>query len=330
MKKTVYIHIGTHKTGTTAVQKFSAENSTELLELGIYYPTISRPTINKISVGHHLLPWYIINHPVPGTFYGEYDKKREFLFPELISNINSSACNHIVLSSEEFDRLNENEIKKLREYFKEFNVKIIIYLRRKDSYIESMYQTDVVYNNYDNTISEYMKVMTMPQNYYQFVKNWQDVFAIENVNINFYCKKALKSNDIIVDFYDKIGFNIEDILNEPEKRAINSSVPFQYVASIVMLRRMNASNDIINSVRRLAYKMEKYVNKDYHFLTLDERTKLADSGLEETKQLNLTLPYDKCMTISDEEKEKNTLNGKYSALKQVFKDFEDYISMQNK
>ena len=40
MKKILYLHIGKHKTGTTALQDFMAMNRNELKKLGVLYPGI--------------------------------------------------------------------------------------------------------------------------------------------------------------------------------------------------------------------------------------------------------------------------------------------------
>lgn len=325
MKKTLYIHIGTHKTGTTAIQKFSVDKFEELLALDIYYPKISRPTINKISNGHHLLPWYLIGHPVPDKYYNEYHDKKSSVFPSLIEDIKSSSCQNIIISSEEFDRLNSKEIEQLKAYFDEFNIKIIVYLRRKDTYLESMYQTDVISNNEKNNISEYIKNVPIPLNYYNFITDWKNTFGEENLLINFYCKKSLKSNDIVVDFYSHLGINVEEMIQADETKKINASVPFQYIGLISMLRRMDASDDMVNSVKRIAYKMGASANRDFHFLSLEERNELAKSGLEEVKRLNLVMPDEKCFTLSDDEKNDNIKLGRFAALKQVFTDFEEYL-----
>ena len=39
---TLYLHIGMHKTGTTAIQRFCAENRRALLKRGYCYPLIFR------------------------------------------------------------------------------------------------------------------------------------------------------------------------------------------------------------------------------------------------------------------------------------------------
>lgn len=328
MTKTVYIHIGTHKTGTTAIQKFSAEKYERLLDLDIYYPKISRPIINKISNGHHLLPWYLIGHPVPDKYYGEYYNKKSSLFTSLIENIKLSSCQNIILSSEEFDRLNRVEIKKLKEYFVDFNIKIIVYLRRKDSYIESMYQTDVISNVEKNNINEYIKNVPVPLNYYKFIMDWKNIFGEDNISVNFYCKKSLQSNDIVVDFYSKLGVNIANFIDFNISREVNKSVPFQYIAAISMLRRMGAPVSVVNTLKRLSYKLSKTAEKNYHFLPLSERIRLSNSGLEEIKKLNLNLPYDECFILSEEEQSNENINSSFAALKQVFEDFEEYIDQQ--
>lgn len=45
MKKTLYIHAGTHKTGTTAIQKFLSANRDLLAKNGYLYPGTDQ--------GHH-------------------------------------------------------------------------------------------------------------------------------------------------------------------------------------------------------------------------------------------------------------------------------------
>ena len=46
-KKTIYFHIGTHKTGTTAIQKFLVTNKDELLNLGYKYDYFDKQEMNQ-------------------------------------------------------------------------------------------------------------------------------------------------------------------------------------------------------------------------------------------------------------------------------------------
>lgn len=334
MKKILYIHIGTHKTGTTAIQGFSAKNSKELAKGGVFYPFITRPLKDAdketYSLGHHLIPWYLrkTKHSVENL--RKQKIKPENLLPSLIEDIKASTCEKVVLSSEEFDQLNKNEVAALKEVFKDFDVKIVVYLRRKDTYLESMYQTMVVHSAYEKKIHDMLKTIKIPQNYYEFITKWRNVFGEENVLVNFYCKKTLKSNDIVVDFFSKLGVNVEGMMQKDEPKALNTSVPFQYVGVMVLLRKMKVSEDMIRSVKRIAYKIGTSANKDFHFLSLKERNQLAESGLEEIKRLNLEIPDSQCFSLSEDEKQNTTKQRRFAALKQIFNDFENYLNKVNK
>lgn len=51
-----FIHIGTHKTGTTSIQHLLIRNSSALRERGYCYPQAGRL---ELSPGHHNLAWEI-------------------------------------------------------------------------------------------------------------------------------------------------------------------------------------------------------------------------------------------------------------------------------
>jgi hypothetical protein len=324
IRKTVYIHIGTHKTGTTAIQLFSKQNKNKLKELDTFYPSIGCPIDPTLSFGHHLLPWYLSHHPVPDSYYGEFKKNKNLLFPSLIESILSAPYSNIVLSSEEFDRLNSSEIKHLKQYFKSLDVKIVIYLRRKDTLIESLYQTKVIHNNDFRTIEEVIKSREELLDYYSFVTKWQNIFGKDNVLINLYCKDILKDKNIVLDFYNKIAIDITTLLEENTSFRVNVSVPFQYVALIANLGRKGASQKLLNTLKRISKKI-KNKNSSYHFLSLEMRKNLAISGSNELVKLDTSLvKHDiyNCFDFSKSEKESENF---LSPLEQVFADYENFI-----
>ncbi len=56
--KTVYLHIGTHRTGSTSIQRFMANAEEALAEQGIIYPKTGRPDTDWTNqYGHHELAW---------------------------------------------------------------------------------------------------------------------------------------------------------------------------------------------------------------------------------------------------------------------------------
>ena len=48
------LHVGTHKTGTTAIQTFAMRHRAALLERGLLFPTLE-PDLPQHSLPHHVL-----------------------------------------------------------------------------------------------------------------------------------------------------------------------------------------------------------------------------------------------------------------------------------
>jgi hypothetical protein len=141
----MYLHAGSHKTGTTALQEILGSAAGELRQQGICWP---------------LFPPIPAHHRLVRSVYGE------FLFSglethRLLRRIRrqSRGCHAVVLSSEKIYRMGyeffenaeqlteENQqkriafLRRLRALFAdEFDLRIILYLRRVDEFAESMYK----------------------------------------------------------------------------------------------------------------------------------------------------------------------------------------------
>jgi hypothetical protein len=90
--KNLIVHIGPHKTGSTAIQRVLAAGRRSLESAGILYPT-SRNTLPLEA--HHSLARFMRTGPGPGIslVYGP---------DELAETLSSTAADHVVLSSEGF------------------------------------------------------------------------------------------------------------------------------------------------------------------------------------------------------------------------------------
>lgn len=128
MKRKCYLHIGTHKTGTTSVQSFLYQNRNVLKEKSIFYPAIIE---NETDAGHHSIAATIAKN-------NNYDSlKKEPQIENLLQQIKSSNYETTILSSEIFSTISPSLVKKV---FAEFDCKVICFLRRQDEFIESMYR----------------------------------------------------------------------------------------------------------------------------------------------------------------------------------------------
>ena len=197
-QKRLYLHIGTHKTGTTSIQFFCYDNREKLEKLGYLYPK----TGCKWK-GHHELAWAAgVNNPNKRNDISDAE-----LWEMLAQEIILSTAENIIISSEDFEWVWNT--KQLKYYLSEFDVKIIIYLRRQDNYIQSFYSTHI--KDYRPRISkeieEYahtLKLNTL--NYYDYLKNWEKSFGSENIIVRVFEKQQLP-NGLLADFLNTVGIS---------------------------------------------------------------------------------------------------------------------------
>ncbi len=149
--KTVFVHIGLHKTGTTTIQDYLIDNIEPLEAHGVFVPFAHR--------NHNLTLW------VNGQ---KNTQKRQNQWARLIRKINKSELDTTVLSSEFFSR----DISELEDWDDNFHslidhgyqVKFILYLRRSDKRFESLFIEAIKGGNGLTDIREFP--------YVRFIDNW--------------------------------------------------------------------------------------------------------------------------------------------------------------
>ena len=135
--KTVFLHIGIHKTGTSAIQNVCKANHRELLQAGILFPkagfTRKRGLHPNGTSGHSGLIGFLsapnaANVPPPGQMF--------------LREIESGSWNRLVLSSELLSQPHNQRPIECIAWFRQqgFEVKLIAYLRRQDRWLDSFYR----------------------------------------------------------------------------------------------------------------------------------------------------------------------------------------------
>ena len=139
--KILYIHIGTHKTGTTSIQCFLNNNRNKLKRLGFSYPNLAK--------GNAINAYYFARRSVVS-----FDSKKKDIVV-LDKNMINDGLDKIKSEFKQVDNIilsNENLWEHARPEWEDFwrmlkeradrdgyAIKIIVYLRRQDLYAESMY-----------------------------------------------------------------------------------------------------------------------------------------------------------------------------------------------
>ncbi len=136
MAQKLYIHSGMPKTGTTSAQAFMWANRKKLAGLGFYYPDTMRPP-KPVQAQHTFLNVYIRQQ---NQAHAETGKPLAYEAVDvMVKEIKEANC-PVNLISEEQLSFDANVTAPFLGRFKEhFDVKIIVFLRRQDVWVESMY-----------------------------------------------------------------------------------------------------------------------------------------------------------------------------------------------
>ena len=180
------IHIGRHKTGTTAIQRFLSSNPQWLRENGYYMPGTGFE-----RVAHHQIAHAISRHrPII---------RAALITPPIISNlcteIRSESALTAVISSEAFQGRKPQLI---RHYFSEFDPRVIVYIRNHLDYLASSYNQKVHATDYTGSIERYYATIYRV-NYARFLQNWDKSFP-EKLTVRKFDRNLLERQDIVADF----------------------------------------------------------------------------------------------------------------------------------
>ena len=272
----IYLHIGTHKTGTTSLQHFLFINRDKLLSQGFLYPQSGIPGLNPN--GHHRLAWSL-----------KKSKDRDRLvksWQQLHQEIDRISPENVVISSEDFEIGNPKLVSLVKSHLEKYNTKILIYLRRQDDFLQSVYTQNVKANTCHLKIHKFIQEITEKGrgDYYKLLKPWGDIFGKENIIVRIYEQKKL-SNGLYRDFLNCLGIDLEQKYREPEKYLNYSPEP-----KIV---------ELIRSVNELVWKGEfpfskqdcyklyaEPIIKHYNPAPVIEKSKQILSGRERMKIIN--------------------------------------------
>lgn len=282
-KKRVLLHIGMHKTGTTAIQVFCSKNAGRLERLGFLYPLAGRPIVTDVSYGHHLLPWSLTHHISHPGFWPAGIQNHMDIWDVLQREIADSPCTTAILSSEEFDTLSAGQVAIIADRLSDFDVQLILYLRRLDELVQGMYTTDVVFNGAKSDVSEYKSSMRTPLEYDSLVDPWLTHFPI-TPTIRLY-DSALLATGAVSDFLNTVGVDQPQIDELDSKEKINVGCWPWYVVEVC--RQMNVQNLPSEIVVKFAFIMRDVVGKQakYDVISPQEATGLIAQGYESLMRL---------------------------------------------
>jgi len=280
MKKKLFVHIGTHKTGTTSLQVFLDKHQDDLLAQDFFYPKIG-----WYHHAQHMLAFHLQN-----VYPAHMPKPEDNIWEQLNEIIESNNCNKVILSSEEFSVIDKSAIEKLKNYLKNFEVKIIVYLRSQVSLFESMYNQQV--KDWKSPRKEPINFfLTMPEliyqkfNYLENLKNWAEFFGKENIIVEVY-----KDYSTIDSFSNIVGIDKSKINNSASTIDVNKSISLKSLEIMRLSKHLIKDEDIRKKLFFLSTSLFSPF-KNESLLAMEEKISFMEIYSNSNEELkNLFLP----------------------------------------
>jgi len=209
MKKLI-LHIGMHKTGSTSIQESLGRSREFLQKNNIWYPSMSEVnhTVNFTPIFSND-PLKDITFKIKQiTTMDQARKEQEAMKQVWIEELRKVSCETVIISAEGCSMLLEPRVREMKAFLDQFfdDYLILIYVREPRSFYVSVIQqmfkhTDVSFDNFSFRKPDQLFTRRLPP--------YLNVFGRERVVVRPFNRKAFKNGDLIDDFFDSVGIDID-------------------------------------------------------------------------------------------------------------------------
>jgi hypothetical protein len=261
LMKQLLIHIGTHKTGTTAIQNALRANRKLLAQNGCAY----------VDEAYELSR--CLKEPALAEAEFEALKKK---FKCLVSE---ASHDRVIFSSEQFagtilkNYTDSSFIaQRLKDIFPKHSVSLIVYFRRQDHFIESAY-TQFVQMGQPWSFDRFRDFVDFSKfDWNVVVDNYRQYF--QSVDIHMYDRTQLTGGDVVVDFFSWLGLPVDSRLRIIRGSNYSISRAAVEVARVGNVYLDEASKERLWQLLRSRDRRQPYGDNPY--FTVQERKALLE------------------------------------------------------
>lgn len=273
---TFYIHIGAGKTGTSSIQEVLQSNTKILAENGFFYPNLDK--VNTPPVFNHAA--YLLKN----------NNNKAKISEDIIQCFNYCKKNNltsVILSWESPAywawRYIVSAINSLNA-----QLKIIFYVRRQDSWLESAWKQWGIKSEHTD-IRSYVKSVKEQANWHQVIQQWPSE-THNNFTVRIYDREKLMNNDVVSDFFSILGFDQEHknkLVVNKSKKAVNSGFNRDILEILNLTKQLTThihDNSVFNFLNdSLSESFQKKSGEKYNLLSQEQRQELFEYYYESNK-----------------------------------------------
>jgi hypothetical protein len=207
MKKTLVIHGGMHKTGSSVIQRTLYANRELLLGQGILYPLTG--LIHDSQIGHR--------------HYGfmkalENSAKSFDVFRQFNQEVDESACNVIIVSHEDILSPRTSILDGAKLLTEKYDVKLVCYIRDPIQYFNAKYKEWVRRQGFVGESADFVVEHLDYLDWDKLLKPWFKLLPTNSVVVKKYDRNSLINQSSIDDLCEVLGshwnLNIKGLLSD--------------------------------------------------------------------------------------------------------------------
>lgn len=252
--KTLYLHVGPHKTGSSYLQLKLLHGRETLESNGISYPDSFFHVY-----GHHYL------------YVDMFRKNNSAAFLNEIKEINDYPGD-VILSSENFSTQPEIFFRKIKELFSYDEIKVIYFYRAPSDRIYSYWQEQIKHGSH-LTFSEFTNAkfckpyQDKDLNYILFFNMVKNIFGTNSLVVIDY-KKSLKNSSAVYDFFSSVG--LPPIIPD-QKELVNTGLDYEVIEIIRTLNTRYSLTKGLSSPRIREEFLKTQYESDPRFIFLKDK-----------------------------------------------------------
>ncbi len=255
--KTLYIHIGSPKTGSTALQNFFALNEKQLGKKGLYYPKYKRYDVvnNHLYFSQLVVKSGMKRGRVITSKDRQKAKRKVYNYLKRVA-LDAGTRHSILLSGEEmFFARDLSTLEDVRSMFS--SVKIIIYLRRQDQFLQSFYLQGYKKGKIREPIREHTYLVDkFWLDYLARLETWAEIFERKNIIVRPFEKKQFYQDNLFSDFlHNTMNLELTGDLVIPEREQSNLRVDIDIYETMQLINSFDLPR---KELRKLIDRLQSF------------------------------------------------------------------------
>ena len=223
----LWLHIGTPKTGSTAIQRYARARGPYLASKSIDFLTRGRRgSYNDLAV----------------QLRGGKIEAAQKVCDGIRQMITNSPAETLVLTSEMFFGVDPAQLREMLTLDEAFDIRIVAYFRRQDRYLESAYKqkmkTGKVRPGFQNYVT---KFGTKGGEYRRIIGGWDDAWPDAEFMFRRFDPKAFPKGDVVYDFMALFGLDLDADAKPPADEPAN---PTPSIDLLDLMQLVSAMPDI--------------------------------------------------------------------------------------